>query len=145
MESEWILVFLFVCRYLNSKDKMMKKKEEIVKQLTGGIEYLFKKNKVDYVKGLGTIKDGNTVLAKTLDGKEQSISAKNIMIATGSEVIKLPFLPLDEEVFVSSTGKLISFEDRMIILFRSTRSEEGSGKLDCHWSRSHWNRVRLCL
>lgn len=87
-------------------DKMMKKKEEIVKGLTGGIEYLFKKNKVDYVKGTGTFKDKNTLVAKTLDGKEETISAKNFMIATGSEVIKLPFLPLDEEVFVSSTGAL---------------------------------------
>jgi len=85
---------------------MMKKKEEIVKGLTGGIEYLFKKNKVDYVKGWGTFKDKNTIVAKTLDGKEETISAKNIMVATGSEVIKLPFLPLDEEVFVSSTGAL---------------------------------------
>lgn len=86
--------------------QMMKKKEEIVKGLTGGIEYLFKKNKVDYVKGWGTLKDNNTIVAKTLDGKQETISAKNIMIATGSEVIKLPFLPLDEEVFVSSTGAL---------------------------------------
>jgi len=84
---------------------MMKKKEEIVKGLTGGIEYLFKKNKVDYVKGLGTFKDKNTLVATLADGKTETISAKNFMIATGSEVIKLPFLPLDEEVFVSSTGK----------------------------------------
>jgi len=86
--------------------KVMSKKEEIVKGLTGGIEYLFKKNKVDYVKGWGTFKDANTIVAKTAEGKEETISAKNIMIATGSEVIKLPFLPLDEEVFVSSTGAL---------------------------------------
>lgn len=86
---------------------MMKKKEEIVKGLTGGIEYLFKKNQVAYVKGTGTFKDKNTLVAKTLDGKEETISAKNFMIATGSEVIKLPFLPLDEEVFVSSTGNRI--------------------------------------
>ena len=84
---------------------MMKKKDEIVKGLTGGIEYLFKKNKVDYVKGLGTLKDKNTVVAKTAEGKEETISVKNIMIATGSEVIQLPFLPFDEEVFVSSTGE----------------------------------------
>jgi len=84
---------------------MMKKKDETVKGLTGGIEYLFKKNKVDYVKGLGTFKDKNTIVATLSDGKQETITAKNIMIATGSEVIKLPFLPLDEEVFVSSTGE----------------------------------------
>jgi len=75
--------------------------------LTSGIEYLFKKNKVDYVKGLGSFKDKNTIIATLNEGgKQETISAKNIIIATGSEVIKLPFLPLDEEVFVSSTGAL---------------------------------------
>lgn len=86
--------------------KMMSKKNEIVKGLTGGVEYLLKKNKVDYVKGWATLKDKNTISAALIDGKEEIINAKNIMIATGSEVIKLPFLPLDEEVFVSSTGAL---------------------------------------
>ncbi len=84
---------------------MMKAKTSAVTGLTSGIEYLFKKNKVDYVKGLGTFKDKNTIIASLSDGKQETINAKNILIATGSEVIKLPFLPLDEEVFVSSTGK----------------------------------------
>ena len=97
---------------------MMKKKEEIVKGLTGGIEYLFKKNKVDYVKGWGTLKDNNTIVAKTLDGKQETISAKNIMIATGSEVIKLPFLPLDEEVFVSSTGIAIFLHQDLLNILK---------------------------
>lgn len=102
----------------------MKKKDEIVKGLTGGVEYLFKKNKVDYVKGLGTLTDKNTIQCKLNDGKEQTINAKNIMIATGSEVIKLPFLPLDEEVFVSSTGEK-NQSYKIFIYYRCSCPQEG--------------------
>lgn len=84
----------------------MSKKEGIVKGLTGGIEYLLKKNKVDYVKGLGTLKGNGNISCSTLDGKTESVDAKNIIIATGSEPVQLPFLPFDEQVFVSSTGAL---------------------------------------
>jgi dihydrolipoamide dehydrogenase len=85
---------------------MMKKKEKIVSQLTGGIEFLFKKNKVDYIKGWGSFKDKNTISANLLAGGNQDITAKNILIATGSEPTALPFLQFDEETFVSSTGAL---------------------------------------
>jgi dihydrolipoamide dehydrogenase len=85
---------------------MMKKKEKIVTQLTGGIEYLFKKNKVDYVKGWGSFKNANTIAANLIAGGTQELTAKNILIATGSEPTALPFLQFDEEVFVSSTGAL---------------------------------------
>lgn len=84
----------------------MKKKEKIVSQLTGGIEFLFKKNKVDYVKGWGSFKNANTISANLLAGGNQDLTAKNILIATGSEPTALPFLPFDEEVFLSSTGAL---------------------------------------
>ncbi|MBT4988920.1 MAG: dihydrolipoyl dehydrogenase [Rickettsiales bacterium] len=85
--------------------KMMAKKEEIIKGLTGGIEGLFKKNKVTYFKGFGTIigKDEVTI---NLDAKDQNIKAKNIIIATGSEVTPLPGVDIDEKVIVSSTGAL---------------------------------------
>ena len=85
--------------------KMMAKKEEIIKGLTGGIEGLFKKNKVTYFKGFGTIigKDEVTI---NLDAKDQNIKAKNIIIATGSEVTPLPGVNIDEKVIVSSTGAL---------------------------------------
>ncbi len=81
--------------------KMMKRKGEIVSGLTQGIEGLFKKNKVTYVKGHGTITDANTVTV----GKEK-LTTKNIMIATGSEVMPLPGVKIDEKVVVSSTGAL---------------------------------------
>mmetsp|Transcript_81935 Transcript_81935/g.206131 ORF Transcript_81935/g.206131 Transcript_81935/m.206131 type:complete len:491 (-) Transcript_81935:127-1599(-) len=85
---------------------MMKQKEKAVDQLTKGIEMLFKHNKVDYVKGHGTLTGPNGVKVALLDGGEQSIEAKNIMLATGSDVVSLPGIELDEKQIVSSTGAL---------------------------------------
>ena len=84
-------------------EKLMGVKDKTVKELTGGIEYLFKKNGVDYFKGLGTITDANTV---TCEG--EAIPTKNILIATGSEVTPFPggAIEIDEETIVSSTGAL---------------------------------------
>lgn len=85
---------------------MQKGKDDTVSGLTKGIEGLFKKNKVEYVKGWGTLKGPNSVEVALLDGGSRSITAKNIMIATGSEVTPLPGVPVDEERIVSSTGAL---------------------------------------
>jgi len=81
---------------------LMSAKEKSVDGLTSGIEFLFKKNGVKYVKGNGKITGPNSV---QVDGKE-TLEAKNIIIATGSDVVNLPFLPIDEEKIVSSTGAL---------------------------------------
>lgn len=86
--------------------KMMGQKEKAVSGLTKGIEGLFKKNKVDYVKGTGSISGKNEVTVSMLEGGEAKLSAKNIIIATGSEPVELPFLKFDEKVVVSSTGAL---------------------------------------
>ena len=80
---------------------MMASKEKTVDGLTQGIEFLFKKNKVDYIKGFGKIVDANTV---DVDGK--TYATKNIVIATGSEVATLPGVDIDETQIVSSTGAL---------------------------------------
>jgi dihydrolipoamide dehydrogenase len=82
---------------------MMKSKEKAVTGLTKGIEGLFKKNKVDYVVGHGTITGPNTLTAEG-----QTIEAKNIIIATGSEPSPLPGVPVevDEKRVVTSTGAL---------------------------------------
>lgn len=87
--------------------KIMSYKEKVVKGLTSGIEHLFKKNKVDYVKGAGSFKNSNTIGVKLLDGGEKIITTKNTIIATGSEPNNLPagVLPIDETRVVSSTGK----------------------------------------
>ncbi len=86
-------------------DKMMAHKDAVVEQNTKGIEFLFKKNKVDYLIGAGRIKDPSTVIAETKDG-EQELKTKNIVIATGSEVTPLPGVDIDEKHVVSSTGAL---------------------------------------
>lgn len=88
-------------------DTMMKKKEQAVTGLTRGIEGLFKKYGVTYVKGHGKITGKQEITVDLLEGgKQEKISSKNIIIATGSEPTPLPFLPFDEERVVSSTGAL---------------------------------------
>lgn len=78
-------------------DKMQAQKTKAVEGLTKGIEGLFKKNKVDYVKGWGKITGANEVEVALSDGSTQTLKAKNILIATGSEVMPLPGVPVDEE------------------------------------------------
>ena len=87
---------------------LMKYKEKAVKGLTSGIEYLFKKNKVDYIKGYGKFSSANEIDIDLNDGKTEKIKAKNIIIATGSEPSPLPgnVIPIDEKYVVSSTGAL---------------------------------------
>ncbi|CAI5946650.1 unnamed protein product [Closterium sp. NIES-64] len=87
---------------------MMAQKTGAVAGLTKGIEGLFKKNKVTYVKGHGKIVGPNEVAVSLLDspGETKSIGAKNIIIATGSDVRPLPGLQIDEKKVVSSTGAL---------------------------------------
>jgi len=85
--------------------KIINNKNEIVKGLTGGIAGLLKKNKVAHIEGLGTFIDKNTI--EVTNGKEKSkITAKNFIIATGSEVTPLPGVEIDEKTIVSSTGAL---------------------------------------
>ena len=86
--------------------KMMKNKEKAVTVLTKGIEFLFKKNKVSYFKGTGSIIGNNQVSVKSDDNKEEKIETKNIIIATGSDPVSLPGIKFDEEKIVSSTGAL---------------------------------------
>ena len=78
-------------------------KASAVKELTGGIEYLFKKNKIDWKKGYATFKDAHTV-----DVAGETVTAKHIVIATGSSVTPLPTVPVDNDagIIVDSTGAL---------------------------------------
>lgn len=86
--------------------KMQAQKDKAVKGLCGGVEYLFKKNKVTYFKGEGSFVDAGSIQVKELSGAVQTIATKKTIIATGSEPTPLPFLPFDEEVILSSTGAL---------------------------------------
>jgi dihydrolipoamide dehydrogenase len=81
---------------------MLARKDKVVLDLTKGIEGLFKKNKVTYIVGSGEIKSAGEVV---VDGKE-TLKTKRILIATGSEVMTLPNVEIDEKRIVSSTGAL---------------------------------------
>lgn len=98
-------------------EKLMGEKSKAVKALTGGIAQLFKKNKVDVVRGLGTITSPNEVTVQGENGTE-TIRATNILIATGSEVTPFPGIEIDEERIVSSTGalKLASVPNNMLVI-----------------------------
>lgn len=85
---------------------MMDHKSKVVVDLTKGIEGLFKKNKVTYVQGTGVITAPDTVSVKPEKGDKQILRTKNIVIATGSEVMPLPGVEIDEKRIVSSTGAL---------------------------------------
>jgi len=88
--------------------KMLDAKAQTVKGLTGGIEHLFKKHKVEYFKGRGTLKGVDGVEVQLNEGGVESLEAKNIIIATGSEVTPLPPVPVDNAggKIVDSTGAL---------------------------------------
>ncbi|EME42625.1 hypothetical protein DOTSEDRAFT_89965 [Dothistroma septosporum NZE10] len=87
-------------------EQMMKAKETSVSGLTKGIEYLFKKNNVEYIKGSGAFADEHTVAVNLVDGGETSVRGKNIIIATGSEATPFPGLTIDEKKVITSTGAI---------------------------------------
>ena len=85
---------------------MMAQKTKVVGELTKGVEFLFKKNKVEGIVGEGRITAPGKVEVKTADGKTRSLTAKSIIIATGSDVAPLPGITIDEKQIVSSTGAI---------------------------------------
>merc|ERR1712137_1302048 len=106
-------------------EKMMKQKDKAVTGLTGGIQMLFKKYKVSGVFGYGKLTGPNEVHVAHEDGSESTLKAKNIIIATGSDVASLPGLEIDEKTIISSTGAL--------------KLEKVPEKNDCYWWWSHWS------
>ncbi|SEN00030.1 dihydrolipoamide dehydrogenase [bacterium A37T11] len=86
--------------------QMIARKDDVVKQNTSGIEFLFKKNKITSFIGVGSFIDKNTVKVSKADGKEETISGKNVIIATGSKPVHLPFLPIDKKRIITSTEAL---------------------------------------
>jgi dihydrolipoamide dehydrogenase len=85
---------------------MMARKDKVVETLTRGVEFLFRKNKVDWLKGDARIAAPGRLAIGTGNGAAQEIDATHIVIATGSESTPLPGLAIDEERIVSSTGAL---------------------------------------
>jgi dihydrolipoyl dehydrogenase len=85
-------------------EKMIARKQSIVDQTTGGIDFLMKKNKIDVYQGLGSFKDATHI---SISGSETTeIEAKNTIIATGSKPSNLPFIKLDKERIITSTEAL---------------------------------------
>jgi dihydrolipoamide dehydrogenase len=85
---------------------LMGHKDKVVSANTKGVEFLFKKNKVDRVEGTGRVAGAGTVAVKGKDRKETTLKTKNIVIATGSDSMPLKGVEVDEKKIVSSTGAL---------------------------------------
>jgi dihydrolipoamide dehydrogenase len=85
---------------------MMKHKSDVVDANVSGISFLMKKNKIDVHTGMGKILGAGKVEVTDNDGKASVIETKNIVIATGSDVMPLPGVEIDEKQIVSSTGAL---------------------------------------
>ncbi|CAN5917343.1 dihydrolipoyl dehydrogenase [soil metagenome] len=87
---------------------MLKRKDEVVGQNTKGIEFLFRKNKITWAKGYGTLRAGNVVEVRGAppENTMTSYQAKHVIIATGSVPIELPFLKFDEDRVLSNVGAL---------------------------------------
>lgn len=114
--------------------QMMKRKDEVVKGLTSGVGGLFKKNKIDHLRGHGAITAPGTVEVKSADGKTQTYSAKSIIVATGSSPIQIPALPFDGKHILSSTEAIAIPEipKKMIVV--------GGGYIGVELG-SVWNRL----
>src|SRR5215510_1035516 len=97
---------------------MMKFKDEGVDGNVKGVAFLFRKNKIDTFQGAGRIAAPGKVEVKAADGKTETIEAKAIVIATGSDVARLPGIDIDERRIVSSTGALVldKVPDRLLVV-----------------------------
>ncbi len=87
-------------------ETMMARKDKVVGDLTKGVEFLFRKNKVDYVQGAGSIPKAGQVAVALNGGGARTLAAKHILIATGSESTPLAGVEVDEKRIVTSTGAL---------------------------------------
>ena len=85
--------------------KMMKAKKKSVTVLTKGIEFLFKKNKITYIKGKASFKSNNEIIVQE-SNSQKIYRANHIIISTGSEPTSLPGIKINEKIIVSSTGAL---------------------------------------
>ncbi|PST84543.1 dihydrolipoyl dehydrogenase [Pedobacter yulinensis] len=86
--------------------QMIARKDDVVQQNTAGIQYLFKKNKIDSYQGVGSFKDKNTIVVRNEAGQEETITTRHVIIATGSKPTSLPFLPVDKQRIITSTEAL---------------------------------------
>jgi dihydrolipoamide dehydrogenase len=83
-----------------------KRKDGVVKGLTDGVAYLFKKNKIEWIRGFGRLTGPDSIEVKAEDGTATTVRAKHIVLAPGSVPVELPFLKFDGERIIDSTGAL---------------------------------------
>ena len=127
---------------------MMSRKQDVVSKLTGGVGMLFKKNKVEHLKGQGTILSPGVVQVKSSDGATSNYNAKRILIATGSAPIEIPGVKFDGKNILSSTEALSLGEipKKMIVVgggyigveMGSVWKSAGDGSARRRISRSHF-------
>lgn len=86
--------------------QMIKRKQDVVTQTVGGINFLMKKNKISVFHGHGTFLDKNTIEVKHDDGKATTLTTRNTIIATGSKPASLPFIQIDKKRIITSTEAL---------------------------------------
>ncbi|AXT63540.1 dihydrolipoyl dehydrogenase [Aquimarina sp. AD10] len=87
-------------------EKMIARKQAVVDQTTGGVEFLMKKNKIDVFEGVGAFKDATHINVTKADGTVETVEAKHSIIATGSKPSTLPFIKLDKKRVITSTEAL---------------------------------------
>lgn len=87
-------------------EKMIARKQAVVDQTVGGINYLMDKNKITVFNGLGSFVDATHIAIAKSDGTSETIEAKNTIIATGSKPSSLPFIKIDKERIITSTEAL---------------------------------------
>lgn len=87
-------------------EQMMSRKSTVVSQTCDGVKFLMDKNKIDVIHGLGSFKDATHITIDKTDGEQETIEAKNIIIATGSKPASLPFIKLDKQRVITSTEAL---------------------------------------
>ena len=98
--------------------QMIARKDAVVDQTTKGVQFLMDKNKIDVYEGAGSFKDATHVTVNKNDGTQETIEAKNIIIATGSKPANLPFISIDKERIITSTEalKLKEIPKHMVII-----------------------------
>lgn len=87
-------------------EQMISRKTGVVKKMNDGITFLMKKNKITTYNGLGSFLDKNTIKVTKADGTSEDLTAKNVIIATGSKPTALPFIPVDKKRVITSTEAL---------------------------------------
>lgn len=87
--------------------KIISRSRSVADKLAGGVEYLFKKNKVDYLRGEATFVDDKKIKSRSADGKEQTVEAANVLVATGAPAREMPGLPANGTTVVNSRQAMV--------------------------------------